>query len=1031
MSFVHLRVHSEYSFLRGACRLEELVLQAKKLGMPAVALTDYNTLHGAVRFTQAALRHGIIPLLGVETKLCGLPAVLLVRNRRGWSNLVRLVNLLALAGPGQKQLQPQELADFSPGLTVILHPAGEIDPLKPASCAGMAGEALASLLPCCEEFYLAIENAGLPGTEKRNRLLAELAASRGVPLLATHNVHYTLPGDDIIYRMLNCIRTGKPLAGAAHFFLPGTGYYLLPPEVMRRRFAAYPQACENTLRVAESCSFVLQREGMHLPKLVFPGETAEQVLQRLCRESLADKGLQYAGYLRRLESELPVIFAKGLASYFLIVRDLVEKARREGIPVGPGRGSAGGSLVTYLLGITRVDPLRHGLYFERFLSADREGFPDIDLDVCHRRRDELLAYLRSRYGDGHIAQVSTFSTLGARAAVREVGKLLEISSAKVAAVAGAMPGYSFRGSIDEASRHSPELQPLLDRDVRWILENARRLEGMCRHLSTHAAGIILGAADLTGRLPLCRGPSGEVLSQWDKDDVEAMGFLKIDILGSRNLTIINDTLTFIRRRQGGAPAVEELPLADEETYAMLRRAESLGCFQLESTGMRRVLRLLAPEKITDLIYLLSLYRPGPWENGTVKTFIDRRRGAEKTVYPHPQLAGILSETYGVILYQEQLMRIACEIGGFTPGEADRLRRELAGRSSLLREHWRQKFLAGAARKGLTGEEALEIFELLSRFAGYSFNKAHSAAYALVSYWTAYLKRHYPVEYYAALLSTGYGYYGTAVYVHEAGRRGIQALPPHINRSGLLYLPEGAAIRAPLPLVRDLGGRGAAAILQARQTGPFRSLSDFCRRLGRGALRRSALVNLIKVGAFDGLGLNRRQALACLDYILKRTDRFPGQMTLWPPLAGCSLPELAEYNEEEILAAEAEVLGMTLSRHPLARFAGRLSGISRLPLAELPRKEAGEEATVAAIVLARSRRRLPRGGIMLTLFLSDESGFAEAVVYPREHRRLLRQLQENMLLLKGKKTTESDSLAVEDAVPLVLLPEKEKEKRAAN
>jgi DNA polymerase-3 subunit alpha len=288
-----------------------------------------------------------------------------------------------------------------------------------------------------------------------------------------------------------------------------------------------------------------------------------------------------------------------------------------------------------------------------------------------------------------------------------------------------------------------------------------------------------------------------------------------------------------------------------------------------------------------------------------------------------------------------------------------------------------------------------------------------------------------VEYYAALLSTGYGYYGTAVYVHEAGRRGIQALPPHINRSGLLYLPEGTAIRAPLPLVRDLGGRGAAAILQARQTGPFRSLSDFCRRLGRGALRRSALVNLIKVGAFDGLGLNRRQALACLDYILKRTDRFPGQMTLWPPLAGCSLPELAEYNEEEILAAEAEVLGMTLSRHPLARFAGRLSGISRLPLAELPRKEAGEEATVAAIVLARSRRRLPRGGIMLTLFLSDESGFAEAVVYPREHRRLLRQLQENMLLLKGKKTTESDSLAVEDAVPLVLLPEKEKEKRAAN
>ena len=1023
MSFVHLRVHSEYSFLRGACRLENLVLRAKELGMPAVALTDYGVLHGAVRFTELALACGIMPILGVEAVVDGLPAVLLVRSRQGWKNLLKLVNGLQLSHPQKNELSVAEVAACSEGLTVLLHTCGENLPPAAGQRAGTAHRLLKQLRPYCDELYLALEDAGLPGTERCNRLLAEVAAALGVPLAATHNVHYVLPEEDTIYRMVNCIRTGRPLAGARQAFLPGKDYSLLPAAEMRRRLQAYPQACANTLRIAEKCSFILRREEMHLPQLSLDrGEPAEAALRRLCREGMVRRGLLRREAERRLDRELAIISARGLAPYFLIVHDLVCQAKARGIPVGPGRGSAGGSLVAYLLGITGIDPLKHGLYFERFLSEDRAAFPDIDLDVCQRRREELLAYLKTRYGDGRVAQVSTFSTLGARAAVREVGKVLDVSMQQVAAVAEALPHTSGQGGIDAALRHFPEFQSqrLQDGEARAMLAAAQKLEGLVRHLSTHASGVILGAGDLAEAAPLCRGPSGEVLTQWDKDDVETMGFLKIDLLGSRNLTIIHDTLAAVKRRRGEAPAVEDIPDDDAETYAMLRRGESLGCFQLESAGMRRVLRLLAPRRLEDLIHLLSLYRPGPWESGMVERFAARRRGLEETVYPHPSLAPILAETYGVVLYQEQVMRIACEVAGYTPGEADTLRRELGRRQPARQDCHREKFVRGAVAKGLTAEEAEAVFAYLCRFAGYGFNKAHAAAYALVSYWTAYLKRHYPVEFYAALLSAGFGYYGMTVYVHEARLRGIRVLPPQINKSSYLFLPEGNCVRAALPLVRDVGGRGVAAILRARENGPFTSLQDFCRRVGRSALRRSALVHLVKAGAFDGLGLNRRQALAVLDRVLGWTARQPGQLSFWEWSGAEEVPDLPDYTERERAAAEEASLGIMLSLHPLQQYADLLAKAERIPLAGLPEVKAGQTVTVAAYALARSRKRLRQGGVMLTLFLSDESGFAEAVLYPAVYRRLLYRLDERMLLLTGKVTADGDGLVVSDALPLVVL-----------
>ncbi|MCR3922340.1 MAG: DNA polymerase III subunit alpha [Firmicutes bacterium] len=1033
MSFVHLRVHSEYSFLRGACRLEQLVMRAKELKMPAVALTDYGVLHGAVRFTTFAQKHDLQPILGVELKVSyGLPIVLLVRNEIGWSNLVRLVNSCQLAQPKREWLEPQELATYCEGLSLVLHTRGEGIIHNENVTVVAVQKVIDALLPYFgEELFLGLEDVGVPGTFSLNRRLAELALSTGVPLLATQNVHYVLPGEDGTYRMLNCIRTGQPLAGAAQSFLPGTAYELATPTEMWRRFAIYPTACENTERLATRCEFILQRTGMHLPS--FPlasGESAEVTLQRLCREGIKTRGLEVEAASRRLQRELAVIIPKGLASYFLIVQDMVNYARAESIAIGPGRGSAGGSLVAYLLGITQVDPLAHGLYFERFLSEDRVEFPDIDIDVCQRRRDELLDYLRTRYGDGRVAQVSAFSTLGARAAVREVGKVLDASGEKVTSVAEAIPHYAGSGGIDAAIRQFPEFQQgrLRDDAAQAILAGARKLEGLCRHLSTHASGIILGVSDLAATAPLCRGPAGEVLMQWDKDDVEAMGFLKIDVLGSRNLTIIHDTLNAVAARFGDAPTAERIPLDDKATYAMLQRGESLGCFQLESAGMRRVLRLLAPERLEHIIHLLSLYRPGPWESGMVETFVARHRGQEEATYLHPSLIDILQETHGVVLYQEQVMRIACKVGGYTPGEADQLRREMGRRSASLQDVQRPKFIAGAGKNGLAEEEAAAVFDHLCRFAGYGFNKAHSAAYALVSYWTAYLKQHYPVEFYAALLSAGFGYYGSAVYVYEARTRGIAVLPPHVNRSGINFAVEGDAVRAALPLVRDLGSRGVSAIMEARASGPFMSLQDFCQRVGRSALRRSALANLIKVGAFSGLGSTRRQALASLDQVLKWTDRQPGQLSLWSWLEDKeTLPKLPDFTETEIAEAEAETLGLNLTYHPLQRYAVQLQDLACVPLQKVPTLEAGQTVTVVGTILSRSRRRLKKGGIMLTLFLADESGFAEAIFYPAAYKRLLYRLDEKALLLTGKTTADGDSIIVEDVMPLALLAARKENK----
>lgn len=1037
MSFVHFRVHSEYSFLRGACRLEPLVLRARELGMPAVALTDYGVLHGAVRFTELALIHGIQPILGAEFTLeGGLPLVLLARDHIGWQNLVRLVSWLQLTKPKKGMLTAAQVGLHAAGLSAVLHAQGEGVTFSPGRAAYLLDEAMVALLPFfADELYLGLEDTGSREGAGLNRNLAQVASTRGVPLLASHNVHYVLAGDDTTYRMVNCIRTGRPLAGAWASFLPGAAFELKPPAEMIRRFASFPGACENTIRLAERCNFTLGHQGMHLPTFVLPGgEPPEAALRRLCEEGMRRQDVRGHQARTRLERELGVIALKGLASYFLIVHDLVCHARYKEIPVGPGRGSAGGSLVAYLLGITRVDPLAHGLYFERFLSEDKAGFPDIDLDVCQRRRDELLMYLRSRYGDGRVAQVSTFSTLGARAAVREVGKVLDLTGEKVAAVAEALPHYVGRGGIDTAVHQYPEFASTRLRDAasRSVLEGARRLEGLCRHLSTHASAVILGVADLAGAVPLCRGPAGEILTQWDKDDVETMGFLKIDVLGSRNLTIIHDTVTLVQQRGGRVPAVEDIPLDDKATFSTLREGASLGCFQLESTGMRRVLRRLQPERLDDLVHLLSLYRPGPWEGGMVDAFIARRHGWEDVTCMHPALNDILADTYGVVLYQEQVMRIACDVGGYTPGEADRLRREMGRRSPALQEIHRPAFVSGALRRGLTDNEAEAVFDHLCRFAGYGFNKAHSAAYALVSYWTAYLKTHYPVEFYAALLSAGFGYYGPAVYIHEARTRGIAVLPPHVNRSSLTFVPEGEGIRAALPLVRDLGARGVQAVLSARESGPYHSLADFCQRLGRSTLRRSALVNLIKAGAFAGLGLNRRQALASLDYVLKLADKQPGQMSLleWF-MEDEPAPQLPEYAAADVAAAEAETLGMVISMHPLACCTRQLSTIPRCRLSALPSFPAGTTVTVAAAVLSRSRRRLKRGGIMLTFFLSDESGFAEAVFYPAVYKRLLYRLDGTRLfLLIGKTSSEGDSIVVDDAVPLVALPAKREEKETA-
>lgn len=1041
--FVHLHVHSAYSLLDGAGRIGDLVAQAQRYGMPALALTDHGVMYGCVDLYKAARAAGLKPILGCEvyvaprTRRDRTPRqddnlahlVLLAADARGYRNLMALVSRAFLEGFYYKPRVDRELlAEYSDGLIAL------------SSC--LAGEVPARLLAGDEEgarrvageyrdifgpgnFYLELQDQNLPRQPELNTALVRLAREEDLPLVATNDVHYVRPEDAAAHDILLCIQTGKSVHDPSRLRFPTEEFYLKSPQEMAAVFAEVPEALANTLAIAERCNVELELGKLHLPEFPLPpGKTTETYLKELCEAGLRRRYRSPGRHEEeRLSRELDIIRRMGYSSYFLIVWDFVRFARERGILVGPGRGSAAGSLVAYTLGITDIDPLAHGLLFERFLNPERVSMPDIDIDFADDRRDEVIEYVTATYGADHVAQIITFGTMAARAAIRDAGRAFDLPYGEVDRIAKLVPA-ELGVSLESALEQSPELAELYAREewVTKLIDTARKLEGLPRHASTHAAGVVIAARPLVEYVPLQRTGEGAVTTQYPWETIEEIGLLKMDFLGLRTLSVLAGTVQLVQKGRGEALNLAELPLDDGPTYALLSAGATGGVFQLESPGMRSLIQELKPSELRDLTALVALYRPGPLGSGMVEDFIARKHGRKPVEYLHPLLEPILKETYGVILYQEQVMQIASRLAGFTLGQADLLRRAMGKKKPEALAAQRERFLAGAARLEVERETAERVFELMEYFAGYGFNKSHSAAYALLAYQTAYLKAHYPAEYMAALLtSIMEDSDKVALYCEECRRLGLAVLPPDVNRSQVDFTVDAGGIRFGLAAIKNAGRAAMAGIVAAREKGgPFRSLEDLCRRIDLHSNNKRTLESLIKAGALSSLPGNRAQQLAALDAVLEsaqhyQRERASGQGLIWDllpqsPLA-TPLPELPEVDPAQLLAWEKEALGLYLSGHPLAAQAEVLRQVATAESSELNELPEGTAVVVGGLVTAVKRITTKRGDPMAFVTLEDLTGILEAVVFPRTFaaaRTLL--TPDGLVLVRGRVARREEEAA---------------------
>ena len=1026
--FVHLHVHTEYSLLDGAARIRELVALAAERGMPALAITDHGAMFGVIDFYKAAHKAGIKPVLGCEVYVApramedrepgkddaNYHLVLLAENDTGYRNLLNIVSRAYTHGFYYKPRTDKEtLRKHSQGLIALSAClGGEIATAIKNSQFNLAREAAREYEDIFGRgnFFLEMQEHGLEGQRAVNTELVKISRELGIPLVATNDIHYVKKEDAEVQDVLLCIGTGKTLGDTDRMDFGTQEFYFKDAAEMRLLFGEYPEALANTVEIAERCNVALDFEHTYLPEYRIPqGHTVESYLEELCLKGLADRYPGAGPEVReRLDYELKVIADMGFPGYFLIVWDFVRFARENGIPVGPGRGSAAGSLVAYVLGITNVDPLKYDLLFERFLNPERVSMPDIDIDFCYEKREQVIRYVVDHYGEERVAQIITFGTMAARAAIRDVGRALNMPYADVDRVAKLVPA-ELGITLDRALENGTELRQLYDLDpgVKKLLDMARAIEGMPRHASTHAAGVVIGKEPLTAYLPLYRATDGLVATQFPKDTVEEIGLLKMDLLGLKTLTIIDDALTVIKHTLGEEIDIDTIPMDDPASFEMLGRGESIGVFQLESSGMRAILKELKPEVFEDIIALVALYRPGPLGSGMVEDFIRRKHGESPITYLHPSLEPILRETYGVILYQEQVMRIAGDLAGFTMGEADLLRRAMGKKKPEVISGLRSQFVEGARRKGIAPEIAGQIFDLMEYFAGYGFNKSHSTAYALVSYQTAYLKANYPVAFMAALL-TGAIDSGdkVALYIEECRKEGIDVLPPDVNESLVSFTVVGDKIRFGLAAVKNVGRSAIENIIAARkEDGPFGSLQDFCERVDHRHVTKRTLESLIKCGAMDSLGAKRAQLMAATDRCMdaaqqSQKDRANGQISLFD-LGGDSpvmektaepLPDVPEFPAREMLALEKELLGLYISGHPLKEYEDMLREKVSHNTAQLAELADETPVIVGGMVAGLRQITTRKGEPMVFLVLEDLLGSVEVVVFPRVYR-------ENRFLLK--------------------------------
>jgi len=1046
--FVHLHVHTQYSLLDGTIRLDNLFKKAKEYKMSAVAMTDHGNIFGAIDFYQHALKYGIKPIIGCELyvapksrfdKNAQTPGesshhlVVLVKDMLGYKNLMKLVTTGYLEGFYYRPRIDKEILAQNHegliGLSACLH--GEVSALllkNNKDAAIRVAEEYREIFGS-DNFYFEIMENGLPEQKTANKGLIELSRKLSIPLVATNDCHYINREDAEAHEVLLCIQTGKTIEDTDRMKFKTDEFYFRSPEKMYELYKNIPDAINNTIVIADKCNLTFDFGNFVLPNYeINTDETLNDFLTRLAKKGLenllpvimTDNASEelIGKYQNRLDEELQIIKTMGFSGYFLIVSDFVNYAKQKNIPVGPGRGSAAGSLVAYAIGITNIDPIRYGLFFERFLNPDRISMPDIDIDFCQDGRDEIIKYVTEKYGSDKVAQIITFGKMQAKAVIRDVGRALNIPYGEVDSIAKLVPNV-LNISLDMAIQSEPRLQEEEKKNekVRKLLSLSRALEGLNRHSSTHAAGVVISDVPLVERVPLCKSPKDEIVTQFSMNDLQAIGLTKFDFLGLKTLTVIKNTLRFIKEGRGVDIDIDKIPLNDPNTYQLLMKGNTDGIFQLESSGMKDILVSMKPDCIEDIIALIALYRPGPMN--MVPEFISRKQGKTKITYEVPELKEILKETYGVILYQEQVMQIASTIGGYTMAEADILRKVMSKKKTSDMEKEKPKFLGGATYKKIPEKKAKKIWEQMETFAEYGFNKSHSTAYAMISYQTAYLKANYPVEFMASLLTSENDNRDKIIkYINSCKDMGINVLPPDINESQSDFSVAGKHIRFGLAAVKNVGIGAIDSIISVRENkGKFTSFGDFCDRVDFKKINKRMIESLIKCGTFDSLGYHRKQLMDHYDRIIdtaqrRQKEKSSGQASFFDnyeteknngfdTLKEYSIPDVAEWEHQDLLFHEKETLGFYITGHPLLKYVDIMSDFVNVDTSSINDKKDREIVIFGGVVSNIREVTTKKKDIMAYITIEDLKGSVTVIFFADIYKTSFALLHsDEPVLIKG-------------------------------
>ena len=1062
--FVHLHVHSHFSLLDGNCQLGDLLDAVKDSGQDAIALTDHGNLFGAVAFYKEAKKRDLKPILGIEAYIASgsrhdrtrtpkpghrkstYHATLLATSAQGFSNLVQLSSAAYVDGFYYKPRMDKEIMrEFSKDIICLSGClAGEVNQSILAGRMEEAEETIRKYQEIfgSENFYLEVMSHGIDEEDRARAGMVELSAVTGVPLVGTNDIHYVRPDDWKAQDVALCIGTGKIESDENRFKMSTHELYFKDTATMAEIFADMPQAISSTREIADRCDVQLSFGNKYLPAFHPPKAlTSEQYFRKLCEEGVRRRYEEITPQVQeRLEYEIDVIVSMGFVDYFLITWDFIRFAREYDIPVGPGRGSAAGSIVAYALEITQLDPLHYNLLFERFLNSERISMPDIDIDFCKDRRNEVIEYVEQKYGRDNVAQIITFGTMKARAVIRDVGRVLDVPLPQVDRIAKKIPSGP-KDTLKGALQKDAEVKALYQESDqnRRLFDVALKLEGNARHASIHAAGVVISDRPLRERVPLYRS-GDDITTQWPMDVLEKVGLLKVDFLGLRTLTIIKEAVRNIKIATGETPDIDNLPLDDQKTYEMLARGEASGVFQLESDGMKDLLKRLRPDCFDDLVAVLALYRPGPLGSGMVDSYVRRKHKEEPIHYPHPTLEPILNESLGVILYQEQVMRISNVLSSFTLNEADNLRKAMGKKQPEVLARFKERFVQGAESNGVADKTAAEIFDLIEYFAGYGFNKSHSAAYALITYQTAWLKANYPVEYMAGLLTCEMiQIEKTAEYIEECRAMGIEVLPPDINRSYRQFAVEDGKIRFALAALKGVGDNAMDGLVEEREAhGSFKDLYNLCERIDLRSANKSTIEALIHAGALDSLKGNRAQNSAILEEAIAvgaaaAKDRRMGQGSLFGGMddietvdgkPASDLPDIPEFDESDRLAKEKAVLGFFLSGHPLNKHRAEILRFSSVQIADLRSLEDGTEVTVGGMITnvrpVTIRKGRSAGQKMAVLRFEDFSSSCDVVMFSELYPKLIDHVGTDMICFfqcEVDRRREEPSLRITHMVPL--------------